>query len=73
MVDQSEQQPVNAQADGPEPVIAIDLGSNSCVGLYNDETQDVIILESATGSKTTPTLVGVSEEDEVTVGEQARN
>ena len=68
-----EQQPHDSQVDGPEPIIAIDLGSNSCVGLYDEETQDVIILENMTGSKTTPSLVGISEDDEVTVGEQAKN
>ena len=46
-----------------EIVMGIDLGTtNSCVGVWNNEEQIVMILPNSEGSKTTPSWVGYNEQ-----------
>ena len=58
-----------------DPVIGIDLGTtNSCVALFNPETQSVEVLKNAAGKTFTPSWVahaGVGPNDGYIVGEAA--
>ncbi|RIA99169.1 hsp7-like protein [Glomus cerebriforme] len=59
----------NSQASSP--VIGIDLGTtNSCVGVMEGKNPKVI--ENAEGSRTTPSVVGFSKNDELLVGQSAK-
>ena len=57
-----------------EPVIGIDLGTtNSCVALFNPETQSVEVLTNSLGKTVTPSWVAPSSEPDhrYIVGEAA--
>ena len=57
-----------------EPVIGIDLGTtNSCVGIWNPQTESVEILPNSLGKNTTPSWIGFNEAGKIFVGERARN
>ena len=53
--------------------IGIDLGTTmSCVGIYDNETETVKIIENELGSKTTPSVVAFLD-NTIIVGEEAKN
>ena len=57
-----------------EPVIGIDLGTtNSCVGIWNSQTETVEILPNNLGRNTTPSWIGFNEAGKIFVGDRARN
>ena len=57
-----------------EPVIGIDLGTtNSCVGIWNSQTETVEILPNSLGRNTTPSWIGFNEAGKIFVGDRARN
>ena len=52
-------------------IIGIDLGTtNSCVAVM--EGRDAKIIENVEGDRTTPSVVGYAEDDEVLVGQSAK-
>lgn len=54
------------------PIIGIDLGTTySCVAVYDNETQSVIVLPNSVGDKTTPSWVAFTESGRV-VGQPAK-
>ena len=64
------------QRDNPDddPLIGIDLGTtNSCVGLYRKDSKDVVILANMIGESTTPSWIGLTDQDKIVVGRRARN
>ncbi|CAG2105195.1 unnamed protein product [Medioppia subpectinata] len=64
----------NAKNTPTLPAIGIDLGTtNSCVAYYRPDTRQVVVFESDTGRRTTPSVVEYRVEDgEKIVGDTAR-
>lgn len=55
-------------------VIGIDLGTTySAVSIWDNDKNDVVVIPSATGSNTIPSVVGLDPEGKVIVGTQAQN
>ena len=54
--------------------MGIDLGTtNSCMGIWNFETETVEILPNKLGKNTTPSWIGFNEAGKIFVGERAKN
>ena len=61
-----------ASFDEEGPIIGIDLGTTySCVAVFDNETQKVIVLPNSVGEKTTPSWVAFTNEGRV-VGQPAK-
>ena len=56
-----------------DPVVGIDLGTTfSCVALWDETKNEVVVLKNLIGKPTTPSWVGLNDEGHIVVGERNR-
>ena len=56
-----------------EPIVAIDMGANSCIGLHLMKSGTAEIVPNNFGERSTPTWLGIDKDGNYFVGEQAKH